>query len=1490
MRKQTLPVTLVVLLIGALFVAGAAAAAGAQAGPTDTEPAQEGNLTFTDQATASSTFTAGGPSQPGVAVSDVDSNVDSAVVVTYPQGDNLTIAGLDTFDAGNLTGGTVFIPVEDVGGFPGEHTAHLIPTANLSQGYAPGDNVSNETASAILDNEAATVFQGIVDFANQSFEDATTEVVADVAALQGDADTLFQVDLHAADQNGAPANFVGSSPVINGTAEEVSITLQDTAGNPLEFNTSDEYVAMIHVVDDENVSEGDQFPPGTFPVLPHASATGPVPGGVTDGGEVGIFSAEGAELAFDGQAVGVDEDGNAVVYVDNITEAEQVEQDLVSNPAEDFVVLYEGDTLTQDSLVDFRNVGDAEDGELLLRADNATPGEHTVELFADARSELDPTQSDVDVDVDHPFITDQPAESSTSADRSYILLLEEALSADASADRGTVVDQLQSQAAQAQQPVVERLDAMPVTVDSQFWIVNAVSVTVDSDEVSAADLERVTGVEHVVRNVEYQLPTPAGDSTAVSPDDVRAQQTYGLQQIDVPNFEDTFGSQGEGTTVAIIDNGIGTTDPAEVHPDINISVAASVVDGQIIEGELGPPGTHGLHTAGTATGAANPAGNVPRYGVAPKAELIKINSFAGGGSFLGDSLAGIQYSVGQGADVASLSLGLPPSSTGGLSNIELATEAATQNANDAGMSVVGAIGNEGSGPVGGPGGSPGPEFSTLGIGASDSNRDIASFSSGDVITPNTAFVFDQNFTQAPYPDTYPRSYVKPDVSAPGVQVLSAGPLGQVVAENPTYSLSQGTSMATPHVSGAIALIQSATDVEHSPKTIERALAETAEKPADAPGAANERDIRYGTGIINVTAATLAIQDTTNISGTVTDSATGETLTGVKITTDTGVVASTNENGTYSIAVTSNVSSVEVTADDFGYTAANQTVTVGSGDQTADFALDPELDVVPVAGQPSFTEFESNFTIVVDVRNLEEYGVELTNEQGVSPSDVDVTVLGQTISPGENVSLGAPTGANGVPVTVAVNGTFSEGDQFALAHTFSGLGEELSVTTGPTTLTETQAPAAFALSGFSAPAGQEIGQAEPYAVSVTVTNVGQTPGEAEIRWFLGPLGLQGDNPVESLAPGESAQVALNFGTIDVGGFFGDAPVNLLQGFDAVPTGPDASGDLTFEEFTIGGGQVPLLDPIDPSLPRGAAETTTVYGASVSIDNQSNENATSEVTVSSSSVLPDSQEYVIVVHENTAGLPVLGSSGDLNGTAENVTVSLDTALNETTDVLAMVHFAANGSAFGAPILAFDSAADGPAPVSDTATVEIQTATLTFGDQFVDGETVDVAAVQSDGAESAVVVTYPDGGELVISGLTVGTFDNETVQVALEDTGGLPGNHTAHIIPTDGLSQDYGPGDTVSAETAGNILDQETASVGIDVNGNGSTAADTTGDGLLNDINGDGNFDIFDVQMLFDNIGTATVQENPDLFDFSGIDDDRVSIFDIQGLFTELQAPPT
>ena len=78
-------------------------------------------------------------------------------------------------------------------------------------------------------------------------------------------------------------------------------------------------------------------------------------------------------------------------------------------------------------------------------------------------------------------------------------------------------------------------------------------------------------------------------------------------------------------------------------------------------------------------------------------------------------------------------------------------------------------------------------------------------------------------------------------------------------------------------------------------------------------------------------------------------------------------------------------------------------------------------------------------------------------------------------------------------------------------------------------------------------------------------------------------------------------------------------------------------------------------------------------------------------------------------------------------------------------------------------------------------------------------------------------------------------------------------------------------------------ESSFLQADVTGDGNPATDTTGDGLLNDISGDGEFNIFDVQLFFNNLDEDAVQENTAAFDFN--DDGDVGILDVQALFNDL-----
>ncbi|WP_027928240.1 S8 family serine peptidase [Amycolatopsis benzoatilytica] len=229
------------------------------------------------------------------------------------------------------------------------------------------------------------------------------------------------------------------------------------------------------------------------------------------------------------------------------------------------------------------------------------------------------------------------------------------------------------------------------------------------------------------------------------------------------------GFTGKGVKVAVLDTGVDAH-----HPDLrgriaetrNFSDTPDAVDHQ----------GHGTHVASTI------AGNGQYKGVAPDASLLigKVLDDHGGGTESA-IIAGMQWAAEQGARLVNMSLG--GEDDPGVDPMEQAVNDLSAKYHT--LFVI-AAGN--SGPGAGSLGSPGTADSALTVGAVDKSDKIAQFSSRG---PRAA-----------------GGTIKPDLTAPGVGIVAARAagtsLGTVV--DAQHTMLNGTSMASPHVAGAAALL------------------------------------------------------------------------------------------------------------------------------------------------------------------------------------------------------------------------------------------------------------------------------------------------------------------------------------------------------------------------------------------------------------------------------------------------------------------------------------------------------------------------------------------------------------------------------------------------------------------------------------------------------------------------------------------------------------
>lgn len=450
-----------------------------------------------------------------------------------------------------------------------------------------------------------------------------------------------------------------------------------------------------------------------------------------------------------------------------------------------------------------------------------------------------------------------------------------------------------------------------------FFISNAILVR-GGDESLVSALADDPEVEGVYLPSDYEVPEPVVSEPVFTADAVE----WGVANINADDVWSTYGVSGEGLVIANIDTGVEYTHPALVDQyrgnnsdgtfthDYNWFDAAGTGSEEPVDVDA-----HGTHTMGTMVGSD---GGSNQIGVAPGARWIAANGccptdealIASGEWLLAPTdLAGENPMPSMRPHIINNSWGSGfPSNDPFMEDVAEAWAAS---------GIFGVWSNGNMGPQCDTSGAPGSRMINYSVGAYDVGNTIAGFSSRGAGQDGA---------------------VKPDISAPGVDVRSSVPGGG-------YEAFSGTSMAAPHVAGAVALLWSAApdligDVTFTRELLDGSAIDT---PDDQCGGTDDDNNVYGEGRLDALALldSAPIGDTGQLEGTVTDAATEEPIGGatVLLEAERTRTTATATDGTYGLRLGSG--DWATTVSKFGYLPDDAVVTVPVDDTVVhDVALQP----------------------------------------------------------------------------------------------------------------------------------------------------------------------------------------------------------------------------------------------------------------------------------------------------------------------------------------------------------------------------------------------------------------------------------------------------------------------------------------------------------------------------------------------------------------------
>jgi subtilisin len=328
-----------------------------------------------------------------------------------------------------------------------------------------------------------------------------------------------------------------------------------------------------------------------------------------------------------------------------------------------------------------------------------------------------------------------------------------------------------------------------------FHMINAFAANLPEKEISR--LRANPRIKYVVEDAVV---------SAVEPELSEAEYgtSWGVQHIGCDLVHDQ-GITGQGVKIAVIDTGIDYT-----HPQLSANYRGGY---DFVFTDNDPyddsSNSHGTHVAGIIAATADGSGVV---GGAPDAELYAVKVLDGGGfGYLSWVVAGIEWAVDHGMDIASISIAGPDSPV-----LQDACDAAF----NAGLLLVAAGGNTRAGDV-------------LYPAAYDS-----------VIAVSGSY-------QSDLPAWFSPMDAEVELMAPGSEILSTTADGE-------YALLSGTSQATPHVTAVAALLMSAGQIDVNQDGLVNNLDVRLRLQQTAIDLGDEgRDEVYGFGLVDAAAAVFA---------------------------------------------------------------------------------------------------------------------------------------------------------------------------------------------------------------------------------------------------------------------------------------------------------------------------------------------------------------------------------------------------------------------------------------------------------------------------------------------------------------------------------------------------------------------------------------------------------------------------------------------------------